>query len=222
MYTYAFLPKSDIPLDLPEGISGSLQLITVDQVAALVEPELSVEALQTSDDVLMRAVLYHDQVIREVFEQITVLPLRFGTCFISRQGLVEHLGSHSAKYYHKLSQLKGRAEYLLKLKPIEISEAAISPELKGKDYFLAKRQRYQSQIDWQQQQQLELEALKTTISRFYPEWIHTDPSDGVERIYLLSDRQTLPALYEYVSIWQAQCPHWELSLGEALPPYHFV
>lgn len=222
MYTYAFLSHADIPPNLPEGIWGSLQLVTVDGLTALVEPDLTPEALQTSDDILVQAVLCHDQVIREVFEQATVLPLRFGTCFVSRQGLMEHLGSHSTEYLNKLTRLKGQAEYLLKLVPLAMPESPIQADLKGKYYFLAKKQQYQLQIEWQQQQHAELGQLLDTIALRFPNWTQTEPSDGVERIYMLSDRQDEFLLYDWVMNWQSLCPHWELSLGQALPPYHFV
>lgn len=222
MYTYAFLSHADIPLSLPEGIWGSLQLVTVDGLAALVEPDLTPEALQTSDDVLVQAVLCHDQVIREVFEQATLLPLRFGTCFVSRQGLMEHLGSHSAEYLHKLTKLRGQAEYLLKLAPLAVPNAPIEPDLPGKQYFLAKKHQYQSQTEWQQQQQAELEKLLDTIALRFPNWTQTEPSDDIERIYVLGDRQAELMLYDWVKTWQSLCPRWELSLGQALPPYHFV
>ncbi|WP_416674226.1 GvpL/GvpF family gas vesicle protein [Egbenema bharatensis] len=221
MYTYAFLPISN-GLDLPEGISGSLQLIIVNQLAALVEPDLSLEFLQTSDDVLMRAVLYHDQVIREVFEQTPVLPLRFGTCFVSRQGLVEHLGSHSAEYLEKLEHLFGQAEYLLKLKPVSLPDAVVSSELKGRSYFLAKKQQYQHQTEWQTGQQLELETLKQFISQSYPNVVQTGATDGIERIYLLDDRRHESQLKTQVQEWQMRSSYWQISLGDALPPYHFV
>lgn len=221
MYTYAFLPISNT-LDLPEGISGSLQLVTVDQLAALVEPELSLESLQTSDDVLMRAVLYHDQVIREVFEQTPVLPLRFGTCFVSRQGLMEHLGTHRAEYLEKLEQLSGQAEYLLKLKPIPPPENPISVNLKGREYFLAKKQHYQNQTEWQNRQQAELETLKLFITQHYPNVVQTEATEGIERIYLLSDRVNEAHLKEQAKEWQMRSSYWDVSLGGALPPYHFV
>lgn len=222
MYTYAFLSHSDIPSNLPEGIWGSLQLVTVGGLAALVEPDLTPEALQSSDDVLVQAVLCHDQVIREVFEQATVLPLRFGTCFVSRQGLVEHLGSHSTEYLNKLTKLRGQAEYLLKLTPLRMSETVVQSDVTGKQYFLAKKQQYQAQTDWQQQQQADLEKLLDTIALRFPNWTRTEASDDTERIYILSSRQDEQLLYDWVKTWQSFCSHWELSLGQALPPYHFV
>jgi hypothetical protein len=222
MYTYAFLPNSDDPLDLPEGISGSLQLVAVNGIAALVEPDLSLETIQISDDVLMQAVLCHDQVIREMFEQTPLLPLRFGTYFVSRQGLMEHLGAHWTEYLDKLAKLQGQAEYLLKLVPLAAPEFAVPPDLKGKDYFLFKKQDYQTKVDWQRQQRSELEKVLEAMAQRCPQWTCTEPKDGVERIYILSDRQYEPLLQDWVKTWQSFCPRWELSLGEALPPYHFV
>lgn len=223
MYTYAFLLNSDTPLDLPEGIWGSLELVSIADLAALVEPELSIVSLQQSDRQLMQAVLSHDRVIQEVFQQTAVLPLRFGTYFISREGLLDHLQSHRREYVDKLTRLQGKAEYALKLLPLPLPETPIAPDLKGKDYFLAKKQLYQNQLDWQQQQQTELQSLISMISEYYPDAVRGgETNDGVERFYLLSSQQEESLLQEHLTLWQRQCPHWEVSLGEILPPYHFV
>lgn len=223
MYTYAFLLNANRPLELPEGIWGSLELVSVADLAALVEPELSFESLQQSDRQLMQAVLSHDRVIQEVFQQTTVLPLRFGTYFISRQGLLDHLQSHQQEYLAKLKRLQGKAEYVLKLLPMPFVEPTIPSDLKGKDYFLAKKQLYQKQTEWQQQQQFELESLNSLISEHYPESTRKEASSNEpERIYLLIAQQQERQLQNHLQTWQKQFPCWELTLGETLPPYHFV
>jgi Gas vesicle synthesis protein GvpL/GvpF len=219
MYTYAFL--ADVPPDLPEGIFGSLQVISANGLAALVEPDLSPELLQENDKQLVQAVISHDRVIRELFEQTTVLPLRFGTYFKTQQGLVEHLQTHSAEYLMRLAGLQGKAEYMVKLTPIAFAEPTIGEEVKGKDYFLAKKQIYQDQAAWQTEQQAELETLMTSIERQYSRWVRGDADQGVERIYVLDDRQ-MEGLSAAFQSWQMAFVHWEISLGEPLPPYHFV
>ncbi len=219
MYTYAFL--SSIPSKLPEGILGLLQIISVDGLAALVEPNLVVGSLQENDQQLVWAVLAHDRIIRELFEQTTVLPLRFGTCFTSHQSLLDHLQANSTEYLIKLEKLQGKAEYALKLTPIAFPEAAIGVDVKGKDYFLAKKQIYQAQAAWQLEQQRELEALFEAIAQQHS-WVRGEADSDIERVYLLGDRQSelwLPASFK---TWQLQSAHWKLTLGEPLPPYHFV
>ncbi|MBW4468541.1 MAG: GvpL/GvpF family gas vesicle protein [Pegethrix bostrychoides GSE-TBD4-15B] len=219
MYTYAFLANSQ-PLELPEGIWGSLELVQTESLAALVEPDLPAESLQQADRQLMQAVLSHDRIIQEVFQQATVLPLRFGTYFISRQGLVDHLKSHQQDYLTKLAQLSGKAEYTLKLTPTPFPENPIAADSKGKEYFLAKKRLYQQQADWQQQQQSDLEALIAQASADYP--IRQGEAETHPKLYLLSDQQREIELQQQLSRWQQQCSTWELVLSEALPPYHFV
>jgi hypothetical protein len=222
MYTYAFLLNAKQPLELPEGIWGSLELISLAELAALVEPDLALDTLQ-SDRQLMQAVLSHDRVIQEVFQQTAVLPLRFGTCFISRQGLLDHLRAHQQKYLEKLIQLQDKAEYAIKLVPLSFPETTIASEIKGKEYFLAKRQLYQKQADWQQQQQQEWQSLNSLMSEHYPEAVRGgEANDGAERFYVLRSPQEAQDLQAQLSIWQRQLHYWEMSLGEALPPYHFV
>lgn len=223
MYTYAFLFNSS-HLELPEGIWGSLELIGIDRLAALVEPELSAEALQ-HDRQLMQAVLSHDRVIQETFQQTTVLPLRFGTYFVSRHGLLDHLQTHQPEYIEKLMRLQNQAEYMLKLTPLAFPEPDIASDTKGKAYFLAKKQIYQDQASWQQQQQTELQQVSTLVKSQYPAVQGTQPeADEIERLYLLApqDMQQQDGPHQQLANWQQLCPSWQLTLSEPLPPYHFV
>jgi Gas vesicle synthesis protein GvpL/GvpF len=221
MYTYAFLHSDVAHLNLPDGISGSLWLINTAHLSALVEPKLDFEALQQSDNQLMQAVLAHDRVVRDVFRQTEILPLRFGTQFVSEVGILEHLHAHTSEYLDKLAQLTGKAEYTLKFTPIDHPEPVISSDAKGKDYFLAKKQRYQTQLEQQQAQADEIERVKETVAHLYP-YVVSVTQDGIERIHLLVSRQDEALLSQQVQAWQLACPHWELIPGEALPPYHFV
>jgi outer membrane biogenesis lipoprotein LolB len=56
----------------------------------------------------------------------------------------------------------------------------------------------------------------------FPSWVRGEPHEGAERIYVLGDRIQERLLYEYLKAWQLQFPHWEVTVGEPLPPYHFV
>lgn len=222
MYTYAFFKTPATPLSLLPGIEGDVQIVTSDQLSALVEPDLALETLQEDDSQLVQAVLNHDRMICELFWQTTILPLRFGTCFASLEALLTHLADHQEKYLAKLNQLEGKAEYRLKLTPLELPESTPPPDAKGKQYFLAKKQQYETHKALQDQQQGELQAVLSAIAQTYPDCILTAAKAGVEKLYLLVDRQEEATLYERLQSWQDQGSQWELMLGEALPPYHFV
>ena len=225
MYTYAFFKTPIIPLAaLPDGIAGTVQIINSDDLSALVEPGLALEALQEKDDLLVQAVLAHDRVICELFRQTTVLPLRFGTSFASLERLLAQLSSHRDEYLSKLSQVEGKAEYTLKLTPVELSSepSSTETETQGRDYFLAKKRRYQTQLERQNQQQAERQQVMEAIASTYPNLVLGEAQGSVERIYLLCDRQEEPLLQQHLQGWEALCSQWQLHLGEALPPYHFV
>lgn len=208
MYTYAFLLVSD-KLDLPEGICGSLELVRAADLAALVEPDLTFESLK-HDRQLMQAVLSHDRVIQDLFQQTVVLPLRFGTYFLSREKLLQHLQSHQGEYLEKLSYLQGKAEYGLKLTPLPLLKAAPDADIDK----LAKSATAQ---------QVELQSLISLIKEHFPEAVPgKETNDGIERFYLLSAQQNAAQIQAHLQQWQQRCHCWELSLGEALPPYHFV
>lgn len=222
LYAYTFLASSARSiLTLPVGFVGNLAIVSAAELIAIVEPELNLEMLQRSDEQLMRAVLNHDRVIRELFEQTTLLPLRFGTCFVSEAGLIEHLQTHQQDYLDKLVALTNQVEYTLKCSPIAASEAAIDLDLKGKDYFLAKKQRFLQETQRQQMQKAQLRSLQTAIAQSYPVTI-AQSQDGVERLYLLVDRSIEAQLQPQYQQWQAEASLWQLSLGTGLPPYHFI
>ncbi len=223
MYVYAFLPSSVVPLELPDGIESPVQLIAEAGLTAVVEEGLNLEHLQQSDNRLMQAVLLHDRVIRELFSQTALLPLRFGTHFVSKEALVSHLQANGRSYLELLHHLADKAEYTLKLTPLDPpEEEEATSEGRGRDYFLAKKRRFQAFQDHKQQQQDELEQIKEAIAQMYPGAVYSAVKDDVERVHLFVPRRLELALLEQLSEWQGRSPHWQVELSEALPPYHFV
>jgi len=229
LYTYAFLPP-DATLVLPDGMAGPLERISAGALTALVEFSLDIDSLQTDDARLMRAVLHHDQVLRDAFEQTDLLPLRFGTCFRSPEDLQAHLQDNATVYQKKLARVAGKAEYTLRLKPILTPAPSISADTSGKAYFLAKKRQFQEQAEQQQQQQQERELLRQAIAQTHPHLRIAEPRDGMERFYILADfaRDRPPVgdrpgpLENHLPEWQALCPNWDITLDAPLPPYHFV
>lgn len=221
-YTYAFLETPTAELELPVGICFRVLLMSHAGVSALVEPEISIESLQNDDERLIQAVLSHDRVMSELFRQTTVLPLRFGTCFTSKESLLTYLEFHAQEYLEKLRLLNGKAEYILKFIPRTLDEPVITPESGGRQYFLAKKQRYQTQQDFQNLQTAQWNNAVDLITQIYQSAIVVQPQNEEARIYLLVNRQDEPLLAEQFLTWQKGCSHWELQLGLALPPYHFI
>ncbi|MBD2773088.1 GvpL/GvpF family gas vesicle protein [Iningainema tapete] len=221
-YTYAFLETPVAALELPYGIGSRVLIISNAGISALVEPKVSLESLQNDDEQLIQAVLSHDCVIRELFRQTTILPLRFGTSFTAKESLLTYLESHAQEYLEKIRQLSGKAEYILKFIPKTLDEPVVTPEVGGRQYFLAKKQRYQTQQDFQIAQNMEWNQIVELITQIYKSAIVVQPQGEEARIFLLVSRQDEPLLAEQFLTWQQACSRWELQLGEALPPYHFI
>lgn len=224
MYTYAFaIPTA---FDRPEGMIEQVKTIGNKRLVAIVEPSVSFETLETDDQLLIRAALTHDRVICDLFRQITVLPLRFGTRFISEEGLRTHLEQNADQYLAKLEKLNGKAEYTLKFIPHPLSatpetEATEETKQKGKQYFLAKKQQYQARAEQQAAQQAQWQAVIEKAHSLYPV-IPGQAQEGFERIHLLAERTGEVSLLPQVQQWQEQCTQGTLKLDGALPPYHFA
>lgn len=222
MYTYAFCKTPLAPLTLPHGIINVVQTVSSEQLSALVEPAVSLDSFKQDDTLLVQAVLAHDRVIRSLFAQTTILPLRFGTSFSSLEGLRTHLHTQQQTYLNKLAQLDGKAEYTLKLTPLELTEFAIAPDVKGKDYFLAKKQQFQAQLVHQQQQEEALSRIEQVIKQAYPHCQQSEDQTGSKTIYLLLAYDREQQLRQTIHTLQVQQGEWQIALGEALPPYRFV
>ncbi len=221
LYTYAFLEIPSSPLILPQGAANQVVLINGTELAAIVEPEIFLESFQNNDQKIIQMALSHDRVICELFQQVTVLPLRFGTYFTSANNLLNHLESHKQEYQDKLDKIKGKNEFTLKLIPRTIEEIA-PPEGGGKDYFLAKKQRYQNLNNFNIAQAAEKQNLIDLITKVNQLPIVVQEQEEQVQIYLLVDCHNNTLLLEQFFTWQKACPRWDLLLGDCLPPYHFI
>jgi len=223
MYTYTFLRRSERPLALPIGIAGELTLFDTDRLSAVVEPELPFEALQGNDEALLRAALDHDRVIRDLFVQQPLLPLRFGTRFLSADGLREHLASHGEDYLARLDRLVGRAEYTLRLLPLEMPpEVPSATEVSGREYFLARKRRYEKHQAHEAAQSAQLEALVELVTSVAVACQSGESQEGLQRLHLLAEHAFADVMYEHLRSWQLETPDWKLEIEGPLPPYHFV
>ncbi|MEB3288949.1 MAG: GvpL/GvpF family gas vesicle protein [Leptolyngbya sp.] len=221
LYLYGLCLNPAQPPVLPPGIAGRVDLIAVDALAALVEENIDLEAIQADNSRLLEAVVSHDRVLCQIFQHLPLLPLRFGTQLPSRDHLRAYLTQEQATYQAKLLALGDQAEYQVKLIPTPLDLPPLPEGLKGRDYFLAKKQRLQDLALAQQQQQAERHTLLRIITTAYPQAV-VDETAADPKVYLLLRRSQQESLAEDLGQWQATAAQWQIQMSEALPPYHFV
>ncbi|MGK7918718.1 MAG: GvpL/GvpF family gas vesicle protein [Trichodesmium sp.] len=221
-YVYAFLlPKSS--LVLPKGMKQEVELIAYQNLAALAEANVSIEAIQETDEKLLEAVLNHDRVIREIFQQTSLLPLRFGNAFAAVENIIHHLQNNQQQYLTTITELAEKAEYTVTFSPVSPPSTLEITEARGKAYLLAKKQRFQQQQAFQTEQHQQWENIRQLIVQDYPKLVFKDSTEGgIKQVYLLANREVELLTTQHLPTWQANCPHWQISLSEPLPPYHFV
>lgn len=222
IYVYAFCLVPDHPLALPQGIDkDGVHLITEGRLGAIAEFGLDVSEIKEDDERLMAAVLQHDHLLSQVFSQTVLLPLRFGTQFTSEASLKNYLQTHQTSYLERLASLVGKAEYLVKLAPKPLALPPLDDSLKGRDYFLAKKARQQTQTQLQTQQVEELQKFLDYLTKTGMACVHGTPHDGEERVHVLAQRD--PAIAQtQMQTWQQMLPGWDVFWSEPLPPYHFA
>jgi hypothetical protein len=222
VYVYGVCRRPSADLTLPLGLEGETCLISVDDIAVIVEYGIDLEALQADDQRLLNAVLCHDRVVCDLFQQLTILPIRFGTQLASTEKLKQYIGQEYERYRAKLQELDQKCEYQIKLMPEAITLPPPPEGLKGRDYFLAKKQRLQNQTTVQAQQQTELMGLFERIHDTFPNAVEATNEDGTAKVYVLLSHGEAPTLQQQAQQWQSDAAYWNVSLSEALPPYHFV
>ena len=103
VYVYGVCHCPATEVTTPLGLEQEIQIICVDQIAAIVEYGIDLEALQADDQRLLNAVLSHDRVVCDLFQQFTLLPIRFGTQLASTEKLREYISNEYQTYQEKYS-----------------------------------------------------------------------------------------------------------------------
>ncbi|MEE3717533.1 GvpL/GvpF family gas vesicle protein [Tumidithrix elongata RA019] len=222
LYAFAIL-AAPIPTMSLLGIEGKpIACIQAGELVIALDPNLNVEALkETTEEILLQAVLQHDRVICELYSQHNLLPLRFGTAFVSEAALREYLIVNQQELSDRLRGLEGYAEYLLKGKA-NLPKPEMNGNLKGRDYLLAKREQYLQQQQVQVQLQSEVQELygfMQQTSRVAPKLIQE--AEEAKAHLLLTPLQA-EQLSQFLQTWQLLHSHWQFEMSDALPPYHFA
>jgi hypothetical protein len=233
LYVFAIL-AAPAPDQEITGINKPIAYIQVDNLLAAYEPDIDIEALKRSEQAeLLAVIVQHDRITAELFAQQTLLPLRFGTAFVSEAALRNYLQDSQAQLSDRLNQLSGYGEYLLKG---QLEQAEVKPDtnLKGREYLLAKKQQYedlqQAQQRQKEQQSQLIELLRSHTSqldqdeqgdRDYLQIATTQEAEDL-RVYLLLTQTQAEQLNLALQQWLEDYPAWQLTLSEPLPPYHFA
>ena len=229
LYTFAIL-LAPVPDNLPLGIMGKpIQYLQCDRLIAAIEPDVDIEALKLlPEQSLMQVIVQHDRLICELFNDRTLLPLRFGTAFVSIGALETYLKEEGERLLASLERLDGYAEFLITGSAIA-PKAEAAANLKGKDYLLAKRSQYLQQEQWRSQLQAEVLDYRQTITDslnpdlYKPEFQHVETQGSEDvRVYALLPRSQVEYLQKILRSWEAEHSHWQIAWSQPLPPYHFL
>ncbi len=207
----------------PQGLITDFAQAT-DRVVAIVQPSPFPQgALPQEDTALLSYVVDHDRVLQVLFQQTPVLPLRFGTHFPDALALMDHLQQHQDQYHSHLVSLRNQAEFTLTCQPVTVV-APSPPQAKGRDFFLAKKQRLQDESDRHDRQVNQLQALRRQLDILYPQslWPETLSIATALKVYLLASFKRQRHLEQQLLDWQKACPDWELGLTGPWLPYHFL
>ncbi|MCH2050759.1 MAG: GvpL/GvpF family gas vesicle protein [Trichodesmium sp. ALOHA_ZT_67] len=222
-YVYGFLYLPESCLALPKGMEKEVELVPYQNIAAVVEANVSIEAIQETEEKLLDAILAHDRVVREIFQQVSMLPLRFGNAFALRENIINDLQNNQQQYLNILTKLQQQAEYTITFTPVSYPSTLEVSKVRGKAYLLAKKQQFEQQQAFQTKQRQQWENIRQLIFKNYPKAVFRDSTESkIKQVHLLANRDARVITTEELSTWQTECSYWQITLSEQLPPYHFV
>ena len=221
IYVYAILLSPENKIDLPQGIEKKVELIVYKNIAAIVERDVSIQNLQDTEDILLKAVVTHDRVIQNIFAQFSLLPLRFGSGFASVSNLLDHLKNERQQYLEKLDRLANKVEYVVKFTPLSFQpDETKKTNLKGKNYLLAKKKNYQLQQKFILEQENQWQEIKANTSqKLFNNTIIKDREE-IKQIFLLEEQDT--NIDNLINTWQQKASNWQITTDKPLPCYHFA
>lgn len=228
MYLYGLVHRSAIEMlaiNQINGIACDLGWRESGELAAIVENGFPAQACANSEAALIEAIVRHDRVLLSVFASQTILPLRFGTEFASEQALIQHLQKNQIAYLKAINALRNKAEISLKLSATQSEMPPIPAELKGREYFLAKKEQSQQQQFIEQY----LDRDRTLLLQQLSDRGIQVFEKTVDHYLLLCDRNF--DLKSILERWQVEMEEydrtnqpkneWIWKISEELPPYHF-
>ncbi|MGQ9866957.1 MAG: GvpL/GvpF family gas vesicle protein [Pseudanabaenaceae cyanobacterium] len=195
----------DTPLPDRLGIlDHPLAWIAVDDLAVLVEPGFEAPVLAGwGESQWLAAALAHAAVVQSVFAKATILPIALRSGFWADVPTVcSWLQEQGSRWAARLRELAGCGEVTVRAWPV----SSPLPELAGRAYFAAKRERSQGLAKVQEVLRAHSRDFRVRSGEEALRW------DLLVTAAQLADLRTQTA----------QIPGWQVQLGEWLPPYGFV
>ncbi|MGK7951210.1 MAG: GvpL/GvpF family gas vesicle protein [Xenococcaceae cyanobacterium] len=221
IYVYAILFSHEKKINLPQGFNGKVELIVYENIAAIIEREISIQKLQETEDSLLKAVVTHDRVIQDIFSQVSLLTVRFGTGFASTNNLLDHFKDNQQKYIKQLQALDNKVEYAVKFLPLTFQPNDTKHiALKGKNYLLTKKKNYQLYQEFIFYQETQWQQIKEIATQEFSERVLIKEQEDIKQIFLLEEQNTNIDIL--INTWQQKASNWQITISQPLPCYHFT
>ena len=132
--------------------------------------------------------------------------------------------SSSQLLKYQLQAVAGCGELVIKITLTPPMATSEPNNLKGKAYLLAKKAQYDQTQQWQNQIETESAQLQQELqklARYAPLVLNPHPSENLRWCILLPWHQ-FNALETLLEQWQANYPHWQITLGSFGAAYHTI
>lgn len=238
-YVYGIVPSDVEVADDVRGVGdppGKLRIVRDGDLAALVSDVDPTRPLGTPDDLIA-----HERLLDAIATEVPVLPVRFGAVLEGEHAVADELvAAHHDDFAGALSELEGRAEYLVKGRYVEQSilaeilreneqAAQLREQIRGEDEDITRDARIQlGEIinnEISARREADTRAAEDAVAELSAASVAREPTHEQDAVHLalLVDRGQQGALERAVGDlareWEGRV---ELRLRGPLAPYDFV
>lgn len=168
-------------------------------------------------------IVQYEQAIERLMAHVTLLPVRFGTCFNSEDDARDALNQNAARLAAGLEAVRGQVEMGVRILSQELTARSSGSDfVRGTDYMrsrLAER-RQEEQLE-QQHLRIAQEALGPAIQR-WPHYVQSAIRNGIASFAFLISKDDVEAFRSAIRTAMTVHPHLRLLCTGPWPAYHFT
>ena len=168
-------------------------------------------------------IVQYEQAIERLMAHVTLLPVRFGTCFNGEDGAREALNQNRARLAEGLGAVRGKVEMGVRiLSPEPTARPSGTVFVRGTDYMRARlAERRQEEEREQQHLRIAQEALGPAIQH-WPNYVQSAIRNGIASFAFLISQNDVDEFRSAIRAAMKIHPELRLLCTGPWPAYHFT
>ena len=168
-------------------------------------------------------IVQYEQAIESLMAHVTLLPVRFGTCFNSEQRARDALNQNALRLAEGLEAVRGQVEMGVRvLSPQPIARSSETSFVRGTDYMRARLAERRQEVEREQQHlRIAQETLGPAIHR-WPNYVQSAVRNGIASFAFLIPQNHVDEFRSTIRAAMTIHPEQRLLCTGPWPAFHFT